>query len=944
MTTIRIVIIKPAGYAHSEVFREMAETLQSGLRRIGISSEISENAFSQTELDLVLGWHLLDEAQIGRLVPGTILYNLEQLDEQNSALCSRLTSLATKFRIWDYSRRNVEVLRESGFPADITHVPIGYVPELSRIPKEAVQDIDVLFYGSINERRARILQELENRGLKVQASFGVYGAERDALIARAKVVLNLHYFPSGIFEMVRVSYLIANRKAVVAECHSRTEMDEDIRGAVVLVPYEHLVRACCELVRHAERREILESRAFEAITRRDEGGILAAALGTTPGLQFPVAPHPLPERVSKDSDPAVSVVLITRNRPSFLRRALRSLQAQTFKSFEVIVVNDGGSDVSRVMEEFQDLGMRIHLLVHSENRGPSAARNTGILHARGRWISYLDDDDLYYPDHLEVLVATLRRTGAWVAYTDSMRAIEEDRSGEWVVLSRELAMSNAFSRDQFLVENLTPVHNVMHEKACWEICGPHDESLEVLEDWDYWIRLSRLWEFIHVSQATAEVRWRADGANATFEKRDLFPVCRSRIAEKIKNMLQEEKCVPVPVQAIPTGVGDASRTVFLYEPDWAGEAWVKVIHAYVQAFLPGEPVALLLPVNPARIGQPTLEEAQVLVLQAVSLFGQETFPDIILEDHPENLLDTLRSYRQVQWVPHEEGRTEGLSGDHGNRLARSRMALDRPSSGSAMPQAEALDRPAPQGAVLSPRTTVFCAVWHKDEARFDLLRAHQACLDAQIVPVDRIYVFDGGDRPPEWLKGRCISLNEPLGLYEAWNAALALVRTPYVMNLNLDDRLNPEAVAVFQQVLDEGADLVGGDWLICFSQAETDATGPSVESTAIPFHPEWPPQPNRTTRLGSGTGERGTFGPACAWRMALHETLPRYPWRFRDGSPIRIIGDAVWWSQLKQQGKVLKRVPALIGRYHSHPEGQAEFRNPAEGEHEKLATVGLASF
>jgi hypothetical protein len=250
----------------------------------------------------------------------------------------------------------------------------------------------------------------------------------------------------------------------------------------------------------------------------------------------------------------------------------------------------------------------------------------------------------------------------------------------------------------------------------------------------------------------------------------------------------------------------------------------------------------------------------------------------------------------------------------------------------------------PAKAPSEVRATVICAVWHKDEARFDLLRAHQACLDAQIVPVDRIYVFDGGDRPPEWLKGRCISLNEPLGLYEAWNAALALVRTPYVMNLNLDDRLNPEAVAVFQQVLDEGADLVGGDWLICFSQAETDATGPSVESTAIPFHPEWPPQPNRTTRLGSGTGERGTFGPACAWRMALHETLPRYPWRFRDGSPIRIIGDAVWWSQLKQQGKVLKRVPALIGRYHSHPEGQAEFRNPAEGEHEKLATVGLASF
>ena len=240
-----------------------------------------------------------------------------------------------------------------------------------------------------------------------------------------------------------------------------------------------------------------------------------------------------------------------------------------------------------------------------------------------------------------------------------------------------------------------------------------------------------------------------------------------------------------------------------------------------------------------------------------------------------------------------------------------------------------------------PRMTVFCAVWHKDPKRFDLLRGHQACLDAQLVPVDRVYVFDGGDEPPEWLKGRVVSFNQPLDLYEAWNVALSLVRTPHVMNLNLDDRLNREAVAVFEQVLDEGADLVGGDWQICFSQGETDATSPSIESAKVPFRPEWPPRPGQLTRLGSGTGERGTYGPACAWRMALHEVFPRYPWRFKDGSPIRIIGDSVWWRLLTQHGKVLKRVPAVLGRYHSHPEDQAEFRNPASSEEEKLGRVGL---
>jgi hypothetical protein len=162
------------------------------------------------------------------------------------------------------------------------------------------------------------------------------------------------------------------------------------------------------------------------------------------------------------------------------------------------------------------------------------------------------------------------------------------------------------------------------------------------------------------------------------------------------------------------------------------------------------------------------------------------------------------------------------------------------------------------------------------------------------------------------------------------------------MNLNLDDRLNPDAVTIFEKVLDSGADMVGGDWKICYSQVETDRSMDSIESHALPFSPEWPPVSGSAVRLGSGTGDRGTYGPACAWRMSVHETIPRYPWRFNDHTPIRIIGDSIWWRLLIKKGKTLKRLPVIIGRYHSHPNDQAEFRNPACNEEVTLERLGIS--
>jgi FkbM family methyltransferase len=228
-----------------------------------------------------------------------------------------------------------------------------------------------------------------------------------------------------------------------------------------------------------------------------------------------------------------------------------------------------------------------------------------------------------------------------------------------------------------------------------------------------------------------------------------------------------------------------------------------------------------------------------------------------------------------------------------------------------------------------PMTSVICAVWHKDPDRWDLLRGHAANLAAQTVPVEPIYVFDGTDEPPDWLPGRKIAVREDVTIYQAWNVALSLVSTPFVMNLNLDDRLAPDAVAALQGALvRENAAMVGGDWKICYSQSETNNVDPCYDAGRLPFVPQWPPPSGAQTRLGSGTGLRGTIGPAVMWRLDIHVGAPRYTWQLPDGTLLRTAGDAGWWIVVSQHlKKKVVRVPMVIGNYHSHPGTQAEFRH-----------------
>ncbi|MDR2113230.1 MAG: class I SAM-dependent methyltransferase [Candidatus Accumulibacter sp.] len=287
---LQIVLIQPEGYAYSGALAELAETLIYGLDGLGADFSFSINEPAVDAVNIVLGAHLLGGGAIMRELPAdTIIYNSEQVDDKSTWISGSYMALLRRLTVWDYSEANAARLRSRGVKR-VRYVPIGYAPRLTRIPMTTPQDIDVLFYGAINERRKNILEALIARGLRIEFLDGVYREERDRFIARAKLVLNMHYYDAGVFEIVRVSYLLANERAVVAECNEGTALETDMRAAVYAAPYDKLVDACAELVADADQRVNLARRGFEIFARRDEKAILSTALGWPPVSPDPAFP------------------------------------------------------------------------------------------------------------------------------------------------------------------------------------------------------------------------------------------------------------------------------------------------------------------------------------------------------------------------------------------------------------------------------------------------------------------------------------------------------------------------------------------------------------------------------------------------------------------------------------------------------------------------------
>jgi hypothetical protein len=302
------VAVYDDGSGIGKIFQEVAETVLYGLKNIGHDVLLTHHLHTEGRQTILFNSNSFASFYAQKVFPAplpysigskvrpslskdTILYNLEPCE---SFWLDTLLPLAKegKHEIWDYSKSNVTWWKQQSINAK--YVPIGYVPELTRI-KHAPKDIDVLFYGGAGqpgvkkynplkpERRMHVLWECEKAGLSIKHLNGAFGEERDANIARSKIVLNVHRSLHHGFtklETVRVSYLLANGACVVSE--ESTGVD-GLGDAVVFAAYEKLADTCVRICKDESWEE--RGRAgFEVFSRMKESAILEAVMMTTPRL------------------------------------------------------------------------------------------------------------------------------------------------------------------------------------------------------------------------------------------------------------------------------------------------------------------------------------------------------------------------------------------------------------------------------------------------------------------------------------------------------------------------------------------------------------------------------------------------------------------------------------------------------------------------------------
>jgi hypothetical protein len=272
-----IWVVSPDGYKHSRAFDEIAAGLRCAFREIGCEAPVVRDVLEITGRPVILGCNLIPRLCGVRIPERAVMYNLEQIQSSSSWMTEDYIDLLRSFEVWDYSGRNMARLRKLGV-RNIKFCGIGYVPELTRIP-ESEKDIDVLLYGSVNERRYKILKELDELGFEVKVLFGCYGEARDRYIARSKIILNVHYYEAKVFEMVRVSYLLANRKFVVSETGDDPELEMPFRGGVVFARYENLVDECARYLAEDAARDEIAKCGFSRIRTFPQSRFLKEALG-----------------------------------------------------------------------------------------------------------------------------------------------------------------------------------------------------------------------------------------------------------------------------------------------------------------------------------------------------------------------------------------------------------------------------------------------------------------------------------------------------------------------------------------------------------------------------------------------------------------------------------------------------------------------------------------
>ena len=227
----------------------------------------------------------------------------------------------------------------------------------------------------------------------------------------------------------------------------------------------------------------------------------------------------------------ITVVIRTKDRLALLREAVDSVRASGYPA-EIVVVNDGGAR--------PELGEGVRLLDHETSRGRAEAANAGARAASSAFLAFLDDDDLFYPEHLPTLAAaTSSSHAAW--YTDAVSAfLRPGAGGAYEVYSRQRLFAQNYDRELLLVDNYIPLPTLLFRREMFLALGGFDAKFDLFEDWDLLIRLSQRGDFLRIPRVTCEIRHFEGGSSvvlATPEGSERYRAAKQSVWTKHAQLL-----------------------------------------------------------------------------------------------------------------------------------------------------------------------------------------------------------------------------------------------------------------------------------------------------------------------------------------------------------------------------------------------------------------------
>jgi len=226
--------------------------------------------------------------------------------------------------------------------------------------------------------------------------------------------------------------------------------------------------------------------------------------------------------------PIISVFLPTYNRAYILRSAVESILNQTFKDFEILIVDDASTDNTReLIESIKD--ERIRYIRHEKNKGLTAGHNTAIAHAKGMYMATLGSDDIWFPETLQRMVDGFKNTDprVGIVYTRLKKHFLNGRT-EFIPSLDEKPEGNLYTK--LLGGNFITMQVALLKMECFKN-EPFDENIIALQDWEIWLRIAKKWGFklmdyvgceasIMPDSITSKKKLRLDSRRKIFDKHE----------------------------------------------------------------------------------------------------------------------------------------------------------------------------------------------------------------------------------------------------------------------------------------------------------------------------------------------------------------------------------------------------------------------------------------